>query len=90
MWKPLPSRHVSKNLEGKLEKKISKKTISTSSGLGLLQIVLEPDTEQCANEDTKPWRGVDTEQCHSFVGQRKQYLLSVDLGLGLKESGHIY
>ena len=32
-------------------------TIFTNSGLGLLQMVLEPDTEWCASEDVGPPRG---------------------------------
>ena len=35
--------------------------ISASSGLGLLQIVSEPDTGRCANEDVGPPRRVDDE-----------------------------
>ena len=33
-----------KNLEGKLERESSKRTISASGGLGLLQMVSEPNT----------------------------------------------
>ena len=39
----------------------SKRTISASGGLGLLQIVLEPDTEQCASEDAEPPSEIDCE-----------------------------
>ena len=39
-------------------------TISTSSELGLLQIVSEIDTEWCANEDAGPPRKVDCEIPH--------------------------
>jgi len=46
-----------KNLEGKFRKKISKRTIYTSGGLELLQLVLELDTRRCASEDVKPRRG---------------------------------
>ena len=35
-----------------------KRTISANSGLGLLQIVSEPDTRQCANEDAGLKEGV--------------------------------
>ena len=38
-----------------------KRTISTSGELGLLQMVLEPDTEWCASEDAGLLRGVDCE-----------------------------
>ena len=37
-----------------------KRTISTSGGLGLLQMILELDTKQCVNEDAGP-KGVDCE-----------------------------
>ena len=36
-----------------------KRTISTSGGLGLLQMVIEPDIELCANVDAQSTRGVD-------------------------------
>ena len=53
-----------------------KRTISTSGGLGLLQMVLESDTGRCASEDARPpmggfvrshigWRG---EQNISYKG----------------------
>ena len=45
-----------KNLEGKPERESPKRTISTSSGFGLLQMVLEPDTGQYASKDAGPWR----------------------------------
>ena len=40
-----------KNLERKLERENSKRTIFASGGLGLLQMVSEPDTGWSANED---------------------------------------
>ena len=46
-----------KNLEGKLERKSSKRTISPRGGLGLLQIILEPDNGQCASKNTGPQGG---------------------------------
>ena len=42
---------------GKLERASSKRTISTGGGLGLLQMVSEPDTGRCASEETEPQRG---------------------------------
>ena len=42
------------NLEGKPERESSKRIIFASGGLGLLQMVLELDTGQCASEDTGP------------------------------------
>ena len=38
-----------------------KRTISVGNGIGLLQMVLELDTGQCASEDVGPSRGVDCE-----------------------------
>ena len=34
-----------------------KRTISVNGGLELLQMVLDPDTGQCASEDARPPRG---------------------------------
>ena len=31
-----------------------KRTISANGGLGLIQMVLGPDTRRCASEDTEP------------------------------------
>ena len=60
VWKPLPSKHVLKTLKAS-----PKRTISASSGFEPLQMVLEPNTGQCANEEAKPQKGVDTRQCVS-------------------------
>ena len=46
-----------KNLEGKLERESSKSIISASGELGLLQMVSEPNTGQCASEDAGHPRG---------------------------------
>ena len=46
-----------------------KRTISASSGLGLLQMVLEPDTGQCASEDAGPPRGWIV---RSHIGWRRE------------------
>ena len=43
-----------KNLEGKLGRESPKRTISASGGLGLLQMVSEPDTGWYASEDAGP------------------------------------
>ena len=48
-----------KNLEGKPERKNPKKTIFASGGLGLLQMVSEPDIGRCASKDVEPRMGVD-------------------------------
>ena len=46
-----------KNFEGKLERENSKRTIFARGGFGLLQMILEPDSEQCVNEEAEPRRG---------------------------------
>ena len=43
-----------KNLERKSERKSPKGTISDNGGLGVLQMVLEPDIERCASEEAAP------------------------------------
>ena len=48
-----------KNLEGKPERE-NPRIISASRGLGLLQMVSEPDTKRCAREEVEPQRKVDT------------------------------
>ena len=61
-----------KNLERKLERESPKRSIATSSGLGLLQMVSKPDTGGCVNEEAKPQRDVDTRWCASEdAGLRK-------------------
>ena len=42
---------TSPNLEGKHERESPKRTISTSGGFELLQMVSELDTRRCASED---------------------------------------
>ena len=70
VWKPFPSIRVLKTLTP--ERENSKWTISTSGGLGPLQMVSEPDTRRCASEEAEPCRGVDTRQCASdHVGPRR-------------------
>ena len=47
----------------------SKRTISNSGGFGLLQMVLEPDTERCASEDAGPQgRWI----VRSYIGWRRE------------------
>ena len=46
-----------KNLKGKPERKSPKRTISANGGLGLLQVVSEPDAGWCASEEAEPRRG---------------------------------
>ena len=53
----LPSRHVLKAFKEKPKRKSPKRTTSTSSGLGLLQMVSKLDTGQCASEDAEPQGG---------------------------------
>jgi len=38
-------------------KNLERRTIFVSGGLGLLQMVSEPETEQCTSEDAGPQRG---------------------------------
>ena len=51
-----------------------KRTIPASGGLGLLQMVSEPDTERCDSEDTGPLRGVDCEISHRLESGMKHSL----------------
>ena len=51
-----------------------KRTISTSGGLGLLQIVSEPDTKQCASKNLGPPSGVDFEIPHRLERRTKHSL----------------
>ena len=51
-----------------------KRTISTSGGLELLQMVSEPDTGQCAGEDTGPLRGVECEIPRVLERETKHFL----------------
>ena len=46
-----------RNLEGKPEKKSSKRTISASSEFGSLQMVSEPGTGRYASKEAEPQRG---------------------------------
>ena len=46
----------SKNLEERPKRESPKKIILVSGGLGLLQMVLKPDTGLCASEEAKPRR----------------------------------
>ena len=59
------------------ERKSPKRTISTSSELGLLQIVLEQDTGRCANEEAEPQR----EWTRGGVPARKLAPKGVDWGV---------
>ena len=43
-------------------------------GLGLLQMILEPDTGRCASEDVGPPRGVDREIPHRLERGMKHSL----------------
>ena len=65
VWKPLPSRRVLKNLEGKPERKSPKRKISASGGPGPLQMVSESGTRQCVSEEVVPRKGVDMRWCAS-------------------------
>ena len=52
----------------------SKQTISTSDGVELLKMILEPDTERCASKDVGPSRGVDCEIPHRLERGTKHSL----------------
>ena len=67
-----------KNLEGKLERESPKRTVFASGGLGLLQMVLEPDTRQCASKDVEPRRGWTGE---SHIDWRREQVSARTLGL---------
>ena len=56
-----------KNLERKPERKSPKRTVSAGDKLVLLQIVLEPNTRQCASEDVEPQRRVACEIPHRLA-----------------------
>ena len=57
----------------KIKKGKSKKTISASGVLGLLQRVSEPDIERCTNEDVEPRMRVDTRRCvNEDAGLRRE------------------
>ena len=60
-WKLLHSRCVLKTLRGS-----TKRTISVSGGVGLLQMVSKSDTRQYAKEDAGSRRGVDYEFPHGY------------------------
>ena len=49
-------------------------TIFTSDGLGLLQMISEPDTGLCASEDVGSSRGVDCEIPHRLERGTKHSL----------------
>ena len=51
-----------------------KRTISVSDGLGLLQLVSEPDSKRCASEGTRPRKGVDCEIPHVLESRTKHSL----------------
>ena len=52
----------------------SKRIIFASGGFELLQMVLEPDTERYASEDTGP-QGVDCEIPHRSFGEGNETFL---------------
>ena len=62
-----------KTLRGKSGMESSMRTTS-ASGLGLLQMILEPDTGRCASEDVGLLRGVDCEISHWLERKTKHCL----------------
>ena len=63
-----------KNLEGKPLKKKPKEDNIYYGEHGLIQMVSEPDTGQCANEDVGLPRRVDCEIPHRLERGAKHYL----------------
>ena len=61
VWKPLLSRCVLKTVRLTALRNGPKRIISASGGLGLLQMVSEPNTGWCASKDAGPPKGVDCE-----------------------------
>ena len=55
----------------------SKRTISTSGELELLQIVSEPDTGRCANKDTGPPKKMDCKILHRLDKGNETFLIKV-------------
>ena len=55
----------------------SKRTMSTSGGLGLLQMVSKPNTERCASKDIGPSRGLDCEISHRLERGTKYFFIRV-------------
>ena len=53
-----------------------KRTVSTSDGLRLLQIISESDIERCASEDVGPPRGVDYDIPHRLERGTKSVITS--------------
>ena len=51
-----------------------KRTISASDGLGLLQMVSEPDIERCVSEEVGLSRAVDCEIPHRLERRTKHSL----------------
>ena len=54
-------RALTRRLKGKAQKR----QYLASDGLGILEIVSEPDTRQCANKEAESRREVDTRRCAS-------------------------
>ena len=51
-----------------------RRIIFVSCGFGMLQMVLEPDTERCGNKDVGTLRGVDFEIPRQLEGGTKRSL----------------
>jgi len=65
-----------KNLEEKPERESSKRTISASGELGLLQMVLEPNTGRCVSKEAESQRGVDWRVPHRLEKRTSASLLA--------------
>ena len=67
VWKSLPSRRVFKTVRLVVICNGPKWTIFASGGHGLLQMILESDTERCVSEDAGSSRGWIV---RSYIGWR--------------------
>ena len=56
----------------------SKRTISASGGIELLEMVLEPDTGRCVSEDAGPLKGVIVRSHIGWRGERSIPYKSVE------------
>ena len=74
VWKLLPKHTCFKTVRLMAIRNVPRWTISVSNGLGLLQIVSEPDTGRCASEYASSPRRVDCEIPHRLERGTKHFL----------------
>ena len=68
-----------RTLKVKPERKRPKRTIFVNGGLGLLQMVSEPNTRRCASENAGPPRGVNCEVSHRLKRGTKHSLQGCEI-----------